>query len=66
MSPHCILVDNSEIPGFYKLSMKERIALVKKLAGQTPAERAGVGVEGENKWLSLLRSALAKTESEIN
>ena len=36
------------------------------LAGQTPAERAGVGVEGENKWLSLLRSALAKTESETN
>src|SRR5271157_1488435 len=29
------------------------------LAGQTPAERAGVGVQGENKWLSLLKAALA-------
>ncbi len=25
------------------------------LEGQTPAERAGVGVKGQNKWLSLLR-----------
>ncbi len=29
------------------------------LAGQTPAERAGIGVQGENKWLSLLKAALA-------
>jgi transposase-like protein len=28
------------------------------LEGQTPAERAGVGVEGENKWLTLLKNAL--------
>ena len=28
------------------------------LAGQTPAERASVGVEGEGKWLGLLRAAL--------
>ncbi len=28
------------------------------LEGQTPAEMAGVGVEGQNKWLSLLKAAL--------
>ena len=28
------------------------------LEGQTPAERAGVGVKGENKWLSLLKASL--------
>ena len=28
------------------------------LEGQTPAERAGVGVEGQNKWLSLLKASL--------
>ena len=26
--------------------------------GQSPAERAGVGVEGKDKWLSLLKAAL--------
>ncbi|MGD0145631.1 MAG: hypothetical protein ABSB53_02105 [Nitrososphaerales archaeon] len=30
------------------------------LEGQTPADRAGVGVEGENKWLTLLRSAIRR------
>lgn len=30
------------------------------LEGQTPAERAGVGVEGQNKWLTLLRSAVRR------
>lgn len=33
------------------------------LAGQTPAERAGVGVQGENKWLVLLRNAIQKKEN---
>jgi transposase-like protein len=28
------------------------------LDGQTPAERAGVGVQGENKWLSLMKASL--------
>jgi len=28
------------------------------LDGQTPADRAGIGVEGENKMLSLLKNAL--------
>jgi hypothetical protein len=28
------------------------------LEGQTPAQRAGLVVEGENKWLSLMRGAL--------
>jgi transposase-like protein len=28
------------------------------LAGQTPAERAGLAIEGENKWLSLMKAAL--------
>jgi len=30
----------------------------KALAGQTPAERAGVGLRGQNKWLELLRVSL--------
>jgi transposase-like protein len=28
------------------------------LEGQTPAERAGIGIEGENKWLTLIRNAI--------
>jgi putative transposase len=28
------------------------------LEGQTPAERAGIGIEGKNKWLKLPQSAL--------
>lgn len=36
------------------------------LAGQTPAERASVGVEGENKWLSLLRVALTTPKGTAN
>jgi transposase-like protein len=36
------------------------------LEGQTPAQRAGLVVEGENKWLELLMKALSqKTGSEI-
>jgi transposase-like protein len=31
------------------------------LEGQTPAERAGVGIQTKNKWLELLQSALQKT-----
>lgn len=30
------------------------------LEGQTPAERAGVGVEGADKWLALLRNAVER------
>ena len=28
------------------------------LEGKTPAERAGIGIEGKDKWLTLLRNAL--------
>jgi transposase InsO family protein len=31
------------------------------LEGQTPAQRAGVGVKGENKWLALLTKSLSQT-----
>ena len=34
------------------------------LEGQTPAERAGVGVEGQNRWMELLRKGLDKQEQE--
>lgn len=30
------------------------------LEGQTPAERAGIKVEGENKWLTLIQNASKK------
>ena len=40
------MVDNSEIPGFYKLSMKERIALVKKVAGLTDEESKAIAETG--------------------
>jgi transposase-like protein len=30
----------------------------KALQGQTPAEKAGIGVEGKDKWLSLLKNSL--------
>ena len=33
------------------------------LAGQTPAHAAGVGVEGKDKWLEMLRQAVANTDS---
>jgi transposase InsO family protein len=36
------------------------------LEGQTPAERAGVGVQGENKWLGLLRAALMPPREAVN
>ena len=32
------------------------------LAGQTPAEVAGVGVKGKDKWMSLLREAVNITD----
>ena len=28
--------------------------------GRTPAERAGVGVQGENKWLELPKASVVK------
>jgi len=34
------------------------------LEGQTPAERAGVGVQGENKWLSLLKASLREAKAD--
>ncbi len=30
------------------------------LEGQTPAQVAGIGIESKNKWMGLLKSALAK------
>jgi transposase-like protein len=36
------------------------------LAGQTPAERAGIGVDGENKWLSLLKASLTTQNGAAN
>ena len=36
------------------------------LEGQTPAERAGVGVKGGNKWLALLKSALIPPSGAAN
>lgn len=32
------------------------------LNGKTPAEAAGISVEGENKWLTLIQNASRKTE----
>jgi hypothetical protein len=32
------------------------------LEGQTPAERAGIGINANNKWLQLLESAIEKNE----
>ena len=40
------MVDRSEIPGFYKLPMKERIALVKKLAGLSDEESNAIAETG--------------------
>jgi hypothetical protein len=37
------------------------------LAGQTPAEMAGVGIQGKNKWLALLKLSLrCETEGQEN
>ncbi|MDV3244904.1 MAG: DDE-type integrase/transposase/recombinase [Nitrososphaerales archaeon] len=36
------------------------------LEGQTPAERAGIGVEGKDKWLSLLKAALTTPNEASN
>ena len=36
------------------------------LEGQTPAERAGIGVEGTDKWLSLLKAALTTPREASN
>jgi transposase-like protein len=32
------------------------------LKGRTPAEAAGVGVSGENKWMGLLKRSIEKVE----
>jgi hypothetical protein len=36
------------------------------LGGQTPAERAGLVVEGKNKWLSLMKVAMSFKEGATN
>lgn len=36
------------------------------LEGQTPAERADVGIEGKDKWLELLKAALTENEMKYN
>ena len=38
--------ESSELPGFYKLSMKERLEMVKKLAGLTEEEAKVIGSTG--------------------
>ena len=35
------------------------------LEGQTPADSAGIGVQGENKWLGLLRAALVPPKEAV-
>ena len=34
------------------------------LEGQTPAERAGVGIEARNKWLAMLTEAITHNRTE--
>jgi len=34
------------------------------LNGQTPAERAGIKVEGQNKWLTIIQNASQQTNSD--
>jgi hypothetical protein len=36
------------------------------LDGQTPAQVAGVGVEGKNKWLAMLTEAVNKTATTLD
>lgn len=36
------------------------------LEGQTPAERAGIGIKGKNKWMDLLELALAAEKKGNN
>jgi transposase-like protein len=36
------------------------------LEGQTPAQRAGVGVQGQNKWLALLKASLVPPSGAAN
>jgi len=36
------------------------------LEGQTPAERAGVGIQGENKWLNLLKNTVRREANQSN
>jgi hypothetical protein len=31
------------------------------LGGKTPAEKAGIAVKGENKWLTIIQNAKRKT-----
>lgn len=34
------------------------------LNGETPAEKAGIRVEGQDKWLTLIQNASKKTEQK--
>ena len=48
---------------------RQRQAFVKPhaaLEGQTPAERASVGVKGQNKWLELLKASLTVPKGVAN
>jgi hypothetical protein len=36
------------------------------LDNRTPAELAGIRIEGENKWLTLIQNATVKNEKEEN
>jgi len=33
--------------------------------GQTPAQAAGIGIQGENKWLMMLREAIKGSQSTV-
>jgi hypothetical protein len=32
------------------------------LENQTPAQRAGIGIEGQNKWMELLKKAVGESK----
>lgn len=36
------------------------------LNGKTPSEEAGIEIEGNNKWLTLIRNAIKQQNSKIN
>lgn len=36
------------------------------LGGKTPAEKAGIGIKDENKWLALIRESLKQRVSDTD
>lgn len=40
-----------------KLPVHESICIIRALNGKTPAEAAGITIEGENKWETVIRNA---------